>query len=438
MGEDSVLSYALNYNQDMELSVVGACFIDPRFLDRVAGRLNVDDFMNPTCAALFGSASSAWNNGNALDPIAAQDVIRGKVPDAAKYITDCMLLCPSVTAAEGHADYIHSSAKDRRLRSKIDEAMSDSAGDELATKIAGICQDYISGKLGRSYTLAQTLDSVMDALGSPPANRLDTGFKRMDALLMGMRGGDIVIVAARPGVGKSVFAQNIAIRTAATGKTVLLYSLEMRHVELGERILSNASGVRQDDIITHNLSDQSWQSLNSACERLYQLPMIINDDPRVTVSKIRAEARVTKNLGLIVIDYITLLTSEEKYANRNLEVGALSRALKVLAMELDVPIILLSQLNRESSDTDKPKISELRDSGNLEQDASKIIFLWNVDEEQGIKGVSIAKNRYGRCGVIQMRFKGDNMFFSELPQDMEVWKASTSTRRGKNKWADDD
>ena len=434
---DSLL-YALNYNQDMEYSVVGALFIDPNVLDRIGGKLSAEDFVNPVCADLFSAASRARNDGELLDPVMAQDAIRGKVPDAGAFIAKCMELCPSVTSAEGHAVRIRADAKDRRLRARISEALTSYKGDELATQIAGITQDYIGGRLGRSRTMAQTLDRALNALSEPPADRVETGFRRTDALLKGLRGGNLILIAARPAVGKSVYAQNVAMNVARSGKTVLLYSLEMSNEELGERIVSGASGVPLDNVTDHALTDPLWAKITAACERLYNLPLIINDDPNVTASKIRAEARVTKNLGLIIIDFMTLLKSERQYDSRNLEVGALSRELKLLAMELDIPIIALSQLNRNVSETDRPRLADLRDSGELEQNANKVIFLWNINEEQGIKGLAIAKNRQGRCGAVQMRFWGDQMRFVEMRPEEEIWSATTPPRKSKVKWSDED
>lgn len=437
--DDASLLYALNYNQDMEYSVIGALFIDPNILDRISGRLNAEDFMNPTCAMLYKAALEARNTGISLDPVSAQEVIRKKVSDPGGFIYNCMVLCPAVCVAEDiHVDYIHVNAKDRRLRTRIDEALNGYKGDELAMQIAGICQDYISGRLGRSRTMAQTIDRVLNALGAPPANKVETGFKRADALLKGLRGGNLILIAARPAVGKSAYAQNIAMNVAVSGKTVLLYSLEMSNEELGERIISKVSGVRLDNVIDHSLNEQSLKKICDACEGLYNLPLIINDDPGVTVSKIRAEARVTQNLGLIIIDFMTLLKSERRYDNRNLEVGALSRELKLLAMELDIPIIALSQLNRNVSETERPRLADLRDSGELEQNANKVIFLWNIDEEQGIKGMAIAKNRQGRCGAVQMRFGGDQMRFTEMRPEEEIWSRTTPPRKKRGKWDDDD
>lgn len=435
--DDKELLYAVSYNQNAELSVTGAYLIDPRYLNRVAGTLQAEDFMNPLCAKLYTAATKAFREGKVLDPVMARDVILHATPNPDAFLVDCMNMCPSVSAAEDHAEYIHAQAKERRLRSRIDEALTSQSGDGLAVEIAGICQDYISGKLGRSHTMAQTLNKLMDSLSAPPANRVETGFTRVDALLKGIRAGNLVIVAARPAAGKSIWAQCVAMNVARTGKSVLLYSLEMSDEELGERIIAGASGVQLDKITDHTLDEQAWKRLSEACQYLYDLPLIINDDPGVTTSKIRAEARTTKNLGLIIIDFMTLMKSEGKYDSRNLEVGAISRELKLLAMELNIPIIVLSQLNRSVSDTDRPTLAALRDSGELEQNANKVIFLWNIDVEQGIKGVAVAKNRQGRCGAVQMRFVGDQMRFVEMRADEEVWSKTTPPRR-RGKWEDDD
>lgn len=435
--DDKELLYAISYNQNAELSATGAYLIDPHYLNRVAGTLQAEDFMNPLCAKLYTAATKAFREGKVLDPVMARDVILHATPNPDAFLVDCMNMCPSVSAAEDHAEYIHAQAKERRLRSRIDEALTSQSGDGLAVEIAGICQDYISGKLGRSHTMAQTLNKLMDSLSAPPANRVETGFTRVDALLKGIRAGNLVIVAARPAAGKSIWAQCVAMNVARTGKSVLLYSLEMSDEELGERIIAGASGVQLDKITDHTLDEQAWKRLSEACQYLYDLPLIINDDPGVTTSKIRAEARTTKNLGLIIIDFMTLMKSEGKYDSRNLEVGAISRELKLLAMELNIPIIVLSQLNRSVSDTDRPTLAALRDSGELEQNANKVIFLWNIDVEQGIKGVAVAKNRQGRCGAVQMRFVGDQMRFVEMRADEEVWSKTTPPRR-RGKWEDDD
>ena len=440
--DERALQYAVEYNQDTEFSVTGAYLLYPRIMDKLVCVLQSEDFMNPLCAKLYAAAAKAYRDGKILDPVMARDEIIHDTANPTQFIADCMKICPSGTAAEGHAEYIHAQAKTRIFKAAVDEILSTCTGDELVTGIAGVCQDLLSGKLGRSHSMGQILDKFMDSLNAPPAGRIKTGFVRTDAMLNGLRGGDLVVIAARPAVGKSVWAVNTAINVARSGKTVLLYSLEMSDEELGERIVSGQSGVPMSNVTNHKLTEPFWERITRTCQDLYELPLIINDDPRINVSKIRAEARINKNVGLIVIDYLTLMKSENRYANRNLEIGAISRDLKLLAAELDIPIIAVAQLNRSVDETGRPTLLSLRDSGEIEQNASRIIFLWNISAEDdngspSIKGLAVAKNRFGCCGAVQMRFVGDQMRFVEMRADEEVWSKTTPPRR-RGKWEDDD
>ena len=434
--QDQELSFALRYNFEYEYSVIGALLLEPRFLERTAAKVKGEDFVDPICALLWEEALKCRNEGKPFDAVIASDLISEKVQDAYNWLKNCMALCPSAANSELHAEIIHREAKERRLKARISEAMETGKGDELAVEIAGICQDYISDKLGRSHSMFELMNKVVDKLEGPPEGSVNTGFTKFDNLLKGMRSGNLIIIAARPSVGKSAFAQNIAENVARRGKKVILYSLEMSDDELGERWLSANSGVELDKITDRKLEEDDWKNIANACQRLSELPLIINDDPGVTTARIRAEARTTENLGLIIIDFVTLMKSESRYDSRNLEVGAISRELKLLAMELKIPIIALAQLNRNVADTDKPGLRDLRDSGELEQNANKVIFLWNVNSEDQIKGVSVAKNRQGRCGQVQMSFCGDKMRFYELLPSAEQWN-SESAQKKKSRWSED-
>lgn len=436
MDTDRELSFALHYNYEYEYSVIGALLIEPRFLDRAAAKVKAEDFVDPICAFLWQEALKSKGEGKVFDAVIARDLIDDKVQDSYTWLKNCMALCPSAVNSELHAEIIHAEAKDRELKDRLNEAMRQSKGDELAVEIAGICQDYISGRLGRSHSMLELMHKMMDKLEAPPEGSVNAGFSRFDKLLKGMRSGNLIIIAARPSVGKSAFAQNIAENVARRGKRVILYSLEMSDDELGERWLAANAGVELDRIADRELDESDWKSLSEACQRLSELPLTVNDEPGVTTAKIRAEARTTENLGLIIIDFVTLMKSESRYDSRNLEVGAISRELKLLAMELKIPIIVLAQLNRNVSDTDRPNLRDLRDSGELEQNANKVIFLWNVDSENQIKGVSVAKNRQGRCGQVQMKFQGDRMRFYELLPSEECWR-SESPQKKKSRWGDD-
>ena len=180
------------------------------------------------------------------------------------------------------------------------------------------------------------------------------------------------------------------------------------------------SGVNLGKISDHELEDADWVQAGNAFQELSALPILICDDPNMTVDKIRSQLRTTPDVDFVIIDFMTLLRSSRQYDSRNLEVGAISRELKLLAKELKIPIMALSQLNRNVTDEQEPSLADIRDSGELEQNADICIFLWNVNSNLGYKGVKVAKNRMGMTGTVQMRFTGENMKFEELSEIDEL------------------
>lgn len=231
-----------------------------------------------------------------------------------------------------------------------------------------------------------------------------------------------MIVAARPSVGKSAFALDLAETAARAGHKTLVFSLEMQNEELAERLAARRSGVPMGKLIDRTLSDDDTAQIAAACDGLSRLPLQFCDRSNTTTSQIRQAARATKGLELLVVDYAGLLRADRKSENRNFELGQISRDLKNLASELRVPVVLLCQLNRSVDEMTEPTPAALRDSGELEQNASKILFLWKVDRENGIIGVSVAKNRRGRTGSVQMVFDGSQMRFTELTQKVPAPK----------------
>ncbi len=275
-------------------------------------------------------------------------------------------------------------------------------------------------------------------------NRSHTGFSQLDEILKGMSAGNLIILAARPKLGKTAFALSIAENIAKSGKTVAFYSLEMESSEIYERLLSKRSKIPMNTLIERGaragnsrsekdketgFSARDLEFLKKKINELSALPIKINDNPACTVNDIRLESRCvaaqansrTKPykerslnsrdgeppLGLIVIDYLQLMRSTKKFENRNLEVGSICRELKCLASELGVSILCLSQLNRTSDESTRPSPSELRDSGSIEQDANKVILMWSIEknfDERGLVesktiGVDVALNRRGTTGV---------------------------------------
>nr|DAF08991.1 MAG TPA: DnaB-like replicative helicase [Caudoviricetes sp.] len=260
----------------------------------------------------------------------------------------------------------------------------------------------------------------MENIAGKKEGRIDTGFPLLDATLKGLWPGQLVLVGARPGCGKSAMCMEIAESAAMKGKTVLHVTAEMMAGEVGERLIAKrAEGVTMDQLIdgVPETDEELWMNIAYTASTASRLPVYFYDGPDVTVSRIRELALGIENLGMIVVDYLGLMIGEKdkRAENRNLELGSISRELKLLASELEIPVLAAAQLSRTVNETDKPRLSSLRDSGELEQNAVKVIFLWKTtpgDETQ--VGCTVAKNRRGRTGDVNFYFDGSKMTFVEL------------------------
>lgn len=256
-----------------------------------------------------------------------------------------------------------------------------------------------------------------------------TGFYKLDELLGGLEGGDITVIGARPAVGKSAFVVQMIQQMASKGKKVGYFNLEMSDSQVYERMVSHTASMPLTRIrrAKQFLGDEE-EVFNRASDVLSELPVTITSGSK-TVSQIRHESK-HMDYDIIVIDYLQLIKADRKYGNRASEVGDISKSIKGLAMELKIPIVLLSQLNRtsEGRETKEPSMAELRESGDIEQDASNIILLWNVSEDNNsFKGLKVDKNRQGEQGKIGLKFVGDNMRFEEQPETFEQFKSKVKS-----------
>ncbi len=274
---------------------------------------------------------------------------------------------------------------------------------------------------GSERTSAKSLAQIVDAVSpgyftDQERPRLYTGFPKLDECLGGMEGGDVIAIGARPAVGKSALVTQILMNMGKAGKRVLLYNLEMREAQVYERMVSRLSGIHLGRVRRGKsfLGDEK-DRFTAANDGLKKLDIWVSSGTK-TVSEIRSECR---NMGAdcIIIDYLQLVRADRHYSNRSSEVGDISKSIKAMAMELNCPVIVLSQLNRlsEGRGTKEPTMSELRESGDIEQDASVIILLWNCSEaDQSRKGLKVEKNRQGERKKMQLEFAGDSMSFREL------------------------
>lgn len=416
---------------EAELSVIGAICIEPKLIEELSAVVDPDDFQARACSYLFDAAIETASRGKAFDPIVAADMLEGHVDDPYGFIRECIEITPTIANAEIYARLIHKRAQDRRLKRALLSEISAPENDDLAANVAGICQEFLKNKRSRGASMQDIMLNLYTSLDAPESenNRIDTGFPKLDRILKGLWPGNLILIGARPGVGKSCFASQIAVNSAKGGRPVHIYSLEMQSDELGERLLANYASVPLDNFIDRNMENKSLRAVTNACSFLSGLPITIFDGSAVTVSTIRANFRAAPGTRLIIVDYIALMGSTKKYENRNLELGAISRDLKNLASELGIPIVCLAQLNRGRDDTEEPSLRDLRDSGELEQNANKVIFLWNVDRSDGIVGVSVAKNRRGRTGRVEVKFFGEFMRMVEMESEPPAPKKQRSIFR---------
>lgn len=278
-------------------------------------------------------------------------------------------------------------------------------------------------------SLSQIVDEVSSEYFTDREGiRLNTGFSRLDTALGGLEGGDIIVIGARPAVGKSAFVTQILMQMGQAGKRVLLYNLEMREKQVYERILSRQSGIRLNRVRRgKSFLEDEESRFHAGNLELKKLDVWISSGAK-SVSEIRRESR-HMDADCIIIDYLQLIRADRHYTNRASEVGEISKAIKALAMELNCPIIVLSQLNRlsEGRGNKEPTMAELRESGDIEQDASVIILLWNLDEaDRSKKGLKVEKNRQGEQAKICLEFLGDAMSFQETDA---AWMEFTKQRQ---------
>ena len=271
-------------------------------------------------------------------------------------------------------------------------------------------------------------------------NRCDTGYPLLDSMLRGMFKGQLIGLAARPACGKSAFAMNIGLNVAKKGKTVAMFTQEMEAYEVYERMIANQTFIPMDNLIekfegmTKEQEELQFSKIINKSNTLSKLPIKMIDRTRLTTATVRACCQQLKNLGLIIIDYLQLMTPVKREQNKNYEVAQITRELKILASDLGCPILLLSQLNRDKDETNMPTLNDYRDSGAIEQDIVKSMMLWKTDIENNKIGLVINKNRRGSTGAVELSFKGEYMMYTELGL-YDISKEKRKKKKGKD-WSD--
>lgn len=417
----------LPHDTRAEQAILGAMLLDPNAIPAVTDHTTPDDMYQPRHQTIMNTILTLWAEGKTPDAVmvAAELDTQGHTDHigGATYI-HTLLANASISAnVDYHAQRVADQALLRRIHHAGQRCIQLTYTSDTPQNIADQAQQTLSTierpTTHHPETIGTILPGVMDTIealthgDTNPGAPHPTGFHDLDDLLAGgLRGGQMVIIAARPGVGKSTLAVDIARHQTKNGSPTAIFSLEMSKQELAQRILSAEAEVRTSDLRQGQLEEGGWDSLARAVTALEETPLYIDDAPNLTLMEIRAKARrlhQQHTLGLIIVDYLQLLTSGRRVESRQQEVAEFSRQLKLLAKELDVPLIAISQLNRGvemRGDDARPKLSDLRESGSLEQDADIVMLINRPDvsnrdhERAGEADIIVAKHRGGAIGDV--------------------------------------
>jgi len=403
------------------------------------------DFYKPAHGHIYEAITSLSAQGEPVDPVTvADELARHDLLDAVggpAKLLDLQTAVPATSSAGRYAKIIEEHSLHRGLIGVAGEIAEmgyevpddvPKTIDRAETLVFEIAQHRQTDSMSRLHDLLdQTLDSLEalyergDAITGTP-----TGFTDFDELTAGLQPNALIVVGARPGMGKTSFAMGMAGHAALeSARPVLFFSLEMSRVELSQRLLCSEARVDSTKVRNGKLSDDDWRRISHAIGRLSEAPLWIDDNPNVTVMEIRAKARRLQSkvgpLGMIVVDYIQLMTGRSGAENRQVEVAEISRGLKILARELQCPVVALAQLNRslEQRADKRPMLSDLRESGSLEQDADVVVFLYrdehyNTDSaDRGTAEVLIAKHRAGPTGMVRLAFLDHYTKFANMARE---------------------
>lgn len=447
-GQDYNMDFEqMPYSLDAEQSVLGGMLVKPDCIPQVLEKINsAEMFYRKQHGALFELFLEMSNSARQIDFITTLDeVTRAKIfandGEAKQYLVQLMETIPSTSNIGDYCDILQDRYYRRRLieaarnigdHARGGEGMSEDLLDYAEQHLFDIRQGRDSSALVPiSDLIIQTYDHLQKMTGEDKDQYLglSSGFTLLDFMLTGLNKSDLILLAARPGMGKTSFALNIATNVAKKykDKDVALFNLEMSAGQLVSRLLSSEAQVPSQALRTGKLSTEHWVQLAACSDVLSRTNIYLDDTPGITVAEIKAKCRRLRNLGLIVIDYLQLMESGKSNENRVQEISKITRGLKIMAKELMVPVIVLSQLNRsvESRADHKPMLSDLRESGSIEQDADSVIFLsregyYNPEcETPYLTTCSVAKNRHGSTGDIDLRWDGEFTRFSNLEMERE-------------------
>lgn len=445
-----VITNAPPQNTEAEASLLGAILIDADAIVRVADALTPQDFYEEKHRRIYEAIVKLYEKHRPIDALTLSNQLKDdgfiEAVGGATYITELANYVPTAAHAEHYADIIKQKSMRRRLIKAAQDTV-DLGYDETKTiqevietaetDLFNVSQQHVKQDIQSIENILADSFERLDELhrNKGKVRGVPTGFRDMDNILAGWQKSDLVILAARPAMGKTAVALNFAHNVAVKAEQpVLLFSLEMSKEQLVDRLLAMESGVDAWNIRTGNLSDADFEKIGDAMGTLSEAPIYIDDTPGITVSEMRTKARREQHqrqLGLIIIDYLQLMSGSSRFGgegNRVQEISEISRGLKLIARELNVPVIALSQLSRsvESRSPQIPQLADLRESGSIEQDADIVMFLYREDyynnetQRQNITDVIISKHRNGPTGKVELYFDKAKQRFKSLDRRAET------------------
>ena len=433
-----------------EKSLLGALMISNDILPEVLAILRPRDFYEEQHKTIFQAMLDLYDKHQPVDLLTLTAELKSKKKlkeiGGAPYLTELSNFVPAASHAKAYADIIEKASVRRRLIKAgteiANKAYEDDANADILIGNAERELFEVSDKIIKSdyvpmeELLADAFDRIEDLHKNKGALRgLKTGFRDLDKKTAGFQKGDLIIVGARPAMGKTTFAQNLAYNIASINKKgVLFFSMEMAANEIIDRMISDVSGVDNWKMRTGNLSDEEFQRIGDALGEMDEIPIYIDDTSSMTIVELRNKARRAvhdHDIGIVIVDYLQLISGSDRYAgNRVQEVTEISRGLKILARELEIPVVALAQLSRNVTGRENPRpvLSDLRESGSIEQDADLVMFLHRPDyykqnddnyEETHITELIVAKHRHGAVGKIELYFHPELLRFMSLDKTRE-------------------
>ena len=421
-------------NMEAEQAILGCMLIEKEAIAKADSMLRAEDFYKEAHRKIFQVIAKLYEKGEPIDLISVTEELRNKNQleevGGSIYITELANCVPTAAHVEYYAKLVQSKSI---LRNLIGTATQIAAlgyeGEDEIDVLLDQAEQMIFSISQRTNTQGfapiksvlidafERLEQIYNTAGG--ITGIATGFNDLDYMTSGFQPSDLIIIAARPSMGKTAFCLNIAQNVAVKNKTpVVIFSLEMSKEQLAQRMLCAEARINGQRLRNGQLQDSEWQVLSHALSRLSEAPIFIDDTPSISVMELRAKSRRIKaehGLGMVIIDYLQLMQGRNKIENRQQEISEISRSLKALARELQVPVIALSQLSRavESRINKRPQLSDLRESGAIEQDADIVSFIYRDDyynpesEKQNIAEIIIAKQRNGPVGTVELVFLKD-------------------------------